>query len=137
MISSVEWRKILAIGGEKTMPKSTKGWGAVMGYRIRNSSFARESWSLKDLGQNPGTKEKPKYVHADSITIKGTTVTLVANGKTFTSDEVKFNNIAKQYGLEDHVKPISCYYFDVKDGSTGRYLRVWVTEKEMHNALFG
>lgn len=115
--------------------KTARSWGFLTGHRIRTSSFADESWSLKTLSRNPGTKEKPTYIHADSITIKGTVVTLVVGARTFTSDEIEFNNVAKEYGVRNREKPVSYYYFDVKDESTGRHLRIWVTEKEMHNAL--
>lgn len=113
-------------------PKAFRGW---LSSKVRKSSFARTSWSLRDLSESPGTKDRPKYVHADSINIKGSTVTLIADGKTYTSDDVNFNNIAKQHEGESHVKPISCYYFDVVDESTGMYLRVWVTEEEMHKVF--
>lgn len=116
-------------------PTITGGWGSISGHRIRNSSFAEESWSLKTLSRNPGTKERPTYVHADAITIKGTAVTLVVGGRTFTGYEIEFDNVAKEHGVRKHEKPISYYYFDVKDESNGRYLRIWVTEEEMHDAL--
>ncbi|MBU0534788.1 MAG: hypothetical protein ABIJ82_01565 [Patescibacteria group bacterium] len=114
-------------------PKATGGWGSISGFRIRTSSLAKESWSLKALSQNPGTKERPTYVHADSITIKGTVVTLVVGRRTFTGYE--FDNVAIKHGVENHEKPISYYYFDAKDKSTGKYLRIWVTKGEIHNAL--
>ena len=115
--------------------RATKGRGSMSGYRVRMSSLAKDRLSLKALSRNPGTKERPTYVHADSITIKGTTITLVVGGKTFTCDEIKFNNVSGDSEVRNPEKPIKYYYFDVKDKGTGKHLRIWVTEKETHNAL--
>ena len=115
--------------------KATKGWGSMSGYRIRTSSLAKESWSLKALSQNPGTEKRPTYVHADSIAISGNTTTLMVSGRKFICFDIEFNNVSKDSEVRNLEKSIKYYYFDVKDKSTGKYFRIWVTEKEMHNAL--
>jgi hypothetical protein len=111
------------------------GFNGWLRSRVRTSSFVRTSWLLKDLSNNPGTKDRPTYVHADSINIQGSIITLVVGARTFTSSEIEFEKVDKEHRIENLEKPVSFYYFDVKDTSTGIYLRILVTEDEMHQAL--
>jgi len=105
-------------------------------YRIRNSSFAKSFLTLRDLAKNPGTKDRPIYVHASYIRFKENIVTLTANGETFTCErEIKCDNpnlFNSNSGFAQNSRINYCF-FDVKD-KNGKYLKIWVTCEEMYNS---
>lgn len=105
-------------------------------YRIRNSSFAKSFLTLRDLAKNPGTKDRPIYVHASSIRFNENMVSLTANGETFICErEIKceYPNLSDNNSGVSQNNRIRYCFFDVKDKS-GKYLKIWVTCEEMYNA---
>lgn len=104
-------------------------------YRIHNSSFAKSFLTLRYLAKNPGTKDRPIYVHAGYIGLEGNKVTLIANGEAFTFErEMKCSNpplFINKLGVAQNNKIKYCF-FDVQD-KNGKYLKIWVTCEEMNN----
>jgi hypothetical protein len=112
-----------------------KGFRRWSEFRIRTSSLAKDPFSLRELSKNPGTKDRPRYIHADEITIQSNLVTVSVEGKKFSCNEIEFDKINGEKGVKKQDNSVGFYYFDVFDTSTRLHLRVWITEKEMTEAL--